>query len=65
MFIPANIRFAFYAKREDVKLENKFSAVPIVLPLCDSMESSYKPIKKITNAIKNSFEATYATYKMT
>ena len=47
--IPANVRFRFYPTREDVKAENKFSAIPIVLPLCENMEKSYKPIKKITN----------------
>jgi len=35
--IPANIRFKPYQKREDVKLENKFAAIPLKLPIVESM----------------------------
>jgi hypothetical protein len=40
--IPANIRFEFYPTREDVKMENKFAAIPLKLPLVTNMEKSYK-----------------------
>ena len=46
--IPANIRFKFYARRENVKLENKFAAMTIRAPLTENMESAYKPIKQVT-----------------
>ena len=52
--IPANIRFEFYDKREKVKLENKFSAVPLEIPLVDDMQNSYPKIQNITKVIKNS-----------
>jgi hypothetical protein len=35
--IPANIRFEFYKTRENIKLENKFSAIPMKLPLCNDI----------------------------
>jgi hypothetical protein len=33
IMIPANIRFKFYEKYEDIKIENKFAALPVTLPL--------------------------------
>lgn len=42
--IPANIRFNFYKKRDDVLLENKFAAIPLSMPLTDSMEEGYSKI---------------------
>ena len=44
LVIPANIRFEFYPSRDKVKLENKFSAIPLRVPLTDSMKSAYKPV---------------------
>ena len=41
MIMPASIRFKFYATREQVKLENKFAAMCLRVPLTDSMESAY------------------------
>ena len=41
MIIPANIRFAFYPTPKDVKLENKFSIVPLKVPLTEDMQSAY------------------------
>lgn len=35
--IPANIRFKFYPTPEDVKLENKFAAIPLLVPLTETM----------------------------
>lgn len=37
LVIPANVRFKFYATRDDIILENKFSAVPLKIPLLDDM----------------------------
>lgn len=45
MAIPANIRFAFYPSRFKVKMENKFAAFPLSVPICESMDKSYKNIK--------------------
>ena len=44
--IPANIRFKFYPSVSEVKLENKFSAIPIVLPLTENMEKAIPVVKK-------------------
>jgi hypothetical protein len=53
MVIPANIRFKFYPTPQDVKLENKFAAIPMIVPLTENMESAYKKIQKVTSSIKN------------
>lgn len=37
MVIPVNIRYEFYPTPEKVKIENKFTALPLILPLCESM----------------------------
>lgn len=62
MIIPANIRFKFYMKREEVKLENKFSAMPLRVPLTDDMENSYSKIRAVTAPLKSSIPGIYATY---
>ncbi len=41
VLLPANIRFGFYPTREEVKIENKISALPIKMPLISSMKDSY------------------------
>lgn len=41
VMIPANIRFRFYEKREDIQLENKFSCIPIRMPLTNNMDEAY------------------------
>ncbi len=46
--IPANIRFKFYPTPEEVKLENKFAAIPMLVPLTENMDSAYGQIKKVT-----------------
>lgn len=33
VLIPANIRFYFYPTAKDVKLENKFTAIPLTIPI--------------------------------
>lgn len=63
--IPANIRWALYPKREDVKLENKFTAIPLKIPLCPDMPSAYKEIQKVTKILKSNFFTVYAQYALT
>jgi hypothetical protein len=48
MLMPANIRFGFYKNKEDVKLENRFSAMALKVPLTDTMQTAYGKIVKIT-----------------
>ena len=61
--IPANVRFEFYPTREDVKMENKFAAIPLKLPLVDNMEKSYKSIAKLMKKnVKENYLAVYASY---
>lgn len=62
LVIPCNIRFKLYETRDDIKLENKFAALPLVLPLTDSMEQGYDQVKKVSKQIKNSFAIVYASY---
>lgn len=35
--MPVNIRFNFYKTREEVKIENKFSIMPLRIPLSQNM----------------------------
>jgi len=42
MVIPANIRFGHYQSREEVKLENKFAAIPLKIPLVSKVEDGVK-----------------------
>lgn len=51
--IPANIRFGFYPNKEQVKLENKFAAIPMLVPLTENMEGAYSKIQKVTQTIKS------------
>jgi hypothetical protein len=39
--MPVNIRFELYKKKEDIKTENCFAAMPCKLPLCSTMKDSY------------------------
>lgn len=50
--MPANIRFKFYQTLADIKIENRFSALPIKMPLVSNMKDAYGRIKKITTLIK-------------
>lgn len=65
LMMPANIRFKFYPTKEQIVLENKFSAIPLNVPLTDTMESSYEKIKKVTKALKGSFGLIYGVYALT
>lgn len=58
--IPANIRFKFYASREKVKFENKFTGLAINAPLTPKMD--LKAVKTITNRIKGGIGMIYAGY---
>lgn len=51
-----------------MKLENKFSAIPVLLPLSETMEDAYPKIKKASSKLKNNFFnflMTYGTYAFT
>ena len=63
--IPANIRFSFYPTADKVKLENKFAALPLSVPVVSDMKSAYPIIKKATSKIKGSLSFIYAMYAMT
>ena len=63
--IPANIRFKFYPTAEKVRLENKFSAIPLILPLSASMHDALPKVKKAFGALKSQFGMVYASYAMT
>lgn len=52
IMMPANIRWGFYKSREDIRIENKFAALPIKMPLINNIKDSYKRIQKVTNEIK-------------
>jgi hypothetical protein len=61
--IPANVRFEFYPTREDVKLENKFAAIPVMLPLFENMPEAYKTIQNLMKKrVKDNYLAVYASY---
>jgi NRPS condensation-like uncharacterized protein len=48
IIMPANIRFSFYPTVKQIKLENKFAAIPLRVPMFATMAETYKPIKAIT-----------------
>ena len=60
--IPANIRFTFYHKAKDLKLENKFAAIPLTVPLSKSMEQAFGKIIQVTKALRDSFPMIYGVY---
>lgn len=62
MALPANLRFKFYKSRRDVKMENKFAALPLTVPMSSTMEEAYKKINNTTKSLKNSMGVVYATY---
>jgi hypothetical protein len=65
VLLPANIRFGFYPTREDVKVENKFAALPLKLPLITNMKDSYKQISRVTSKLKSSIGYVYTAYWIT
>jgi hypothetical protein len=42
--IPANIRFEHYKSLEEIKLENKISAIPLEIPLFSDVNEAIKYI---------------------
>ena len=53
--VPVNIRFGFPKSRDSTKVENKITAIPLILPLCDSFEEANKKVAKVTKMLKNNF----------
>lgn len=62
--IPANIRFQFYNNREDVKLENKFAAIPLTVPVTESMSKAYDKVTKISSVLRQNFSLVYSYYAL-
>lgn len=62
--IPANIRFKFYDTRKEVKLENKFAAIPLTVPVTSTMELAYKKIPKISKVLRSNFSLVYSYYAL-
>ena len=63
LVIPANVRFALYPTRESVKLENRFTAIPLTLPILDKkIYEVYEPIKKVTAVLKRKAYLVYGTF---
>ena len=54
MVVPANIRFGLYHTRADVRIENKFAAVPLLMPLCETMKESYDKMAKVSKKLRGS-----------
>ena len=46
-------------------MENKFTAIPLVIPLCPDMPSAYEKIKESTKVLKTNFFTVYAQYALT
>ena len=61
-FMPANIRFQMYARKEDVTAENIFACLPMKIPLVSTMKDAYEPMKKLTTWLKNSTPYVYLLY---
>ena len=45
-----------------MKLENKFSAIPLILPLAESMEAAYSKVSVVMKKLKTNFLMVYAAY---
>jgi len=65
MVVPVNIRFGFPPSREATRVENKITALPLILPLCDTFTQANKEVAKITKLLKNNFFQIYAMYAFT
>ena len=64
LVLPASVRFKFYPTRESLKLENKFAAMGMRLPLTESMEAAYPKIQKVTAAIRSGLPYLYCSYSV-
>jgi hypothetical protein len=60
--IPANIRWQMYQTAEEVRLENKFSPIPMRLQVETDPQKCLKQVKKSTAYLKHSFATTYFMY---
>ena len=56
------MRFKFYKSRKQVKMENKFAALPLTVPLSSSMEQAYSRVSGATKCLKSSMGILYASY---
>ena len=63
--MPVNIRFNFYKTPDDVKIENRFSIMPLRIPLHENMQGSYKVMNKLSNSLKKMQGFIYGTYAFT
>ena len=64
MIMPTNLRFKFYETKEEVKMENKYTAIPLTVPLTENMQGSYQTIKNTTKDLKRAIAYLYAIYLM-
>ena len=62
--MPANIRFKHYETVEELKLENKFAAINLKIPLLDNIDDAVKSVPKVTSTLRNAFGEVYATYAL-
>lgn len=62
--IPANIRYRHYETLEELKLENKFAPVAVVIPLKADLKESLSEVPKETSQIKKKFSQVYAMYSL-
>ena len=51
--IPANIRFEHYGTWERVKFENKFAAIPLLIPLNKDINQSLTEVAKVTSQLRH------------
>ena len=56
--IPVNIRWAPYKTYDEVQLENKFSPMPITIPLDTDLESALKKMKPVAGRMRRDFKVT-------
>lgn len=65
LMIPANMRIDNYQSESEVKLENKFTVVPMKIPLCnptEKIETNVRKIKESTFLLKQQMALGYCFY---
>ena len=60
--VPVNIRWAPYKTYDEVQLENKFSPMPVKIPLDTDLEQALKKMKPVAGKMRRDFKVTYAAY---
>ena len=55
VLVPINIRFGFPPSREATRVENKITALPLNLPLCNDFAQARKEVCEVTKVFKNNF----------